>query len=794
MLLELIIKMEPLPDKNKNKKLKFTEEEKQKKFEHYEKFVTKYPKGQLCTYFLRGLCWHEKCQFAHGIDDIDLEMHKQVVRDKKAKTFDNCENVSNLQKPYYINNKNRNYHILYEFQQNHKHLFQTLYTLDQINEHNMKRRVDLRRQFHKTLFEEYCHKIFKEFKSMTIEEFEHYFECLGFNVNYRNFTKKLLFQKSETDKKTKIKRSIIKMIPSNQEMFQNFVEVILVKLKEDIQNNVIEFPLNFKYLNNIINKNIAFEKPLIFNYLRVKNISAGEFMKEISNDENFLNRLKEIFKETNRALPEKLFLEQNFDDLFVELKENFWDKYLNSTDSSDSPYGFMNFNFIINSYLDLFKSQNNSVMSDATYAFMFKKIIFYDKNFFFTNNNNTTYVINLRKTESFDLETYFESDYDKRCSLMDTEVQKEYDMLLSNEELMKLVERAKDIVVKEYKVKRIESIESKDGKEIKDCKDSKDNVINQDDIEEAIKQEKFKEKEIILIDNQLSFYYFIKQLHKISEISVDIEGKLSSSDVKINLIQIYDHKTFHIYVFDIHTMFEPALNNNENKCNNEKNGNNEKRSTTNTASLNLQHLVKLTLTYLFENNKILKVFHDGRGDNYALHKYFNIHVSNYIDTSCIFSAIKQFNLQHKFWSDNDYLKRVDINTVVSDKYNKEFNELFSGIQNSVNPGLNKVLESYESNKNINIYKNKFHEMFKKEENTDFFTQRPIDNEFLIYSALDVKYLFDCLDNMKKEMKMLVKEMHGDVKMVEVLLLLLSYDHLKGSCEKANDVNIEKSEK
>jgi len=50
----------------------------------YEKFFSKYPKGQMCSFYLRGLCWLKKCQFAHGAKDIDFKMLRKIAKDKKA--------------------------------------------------------------------------------------------------------------------------------------------------------------------------------------------------------------------------------------------------------------------------------------------------------------------------------------------------------------------------------------------------------------------------------------------------------------------------------------------------------------------------------------------------------------------------------------------------------------------------------------------------------------------------------------------------------------------------------------
>ena len=243
------------------RKSKLTQDQKQILINYYnETFVSKYPKGQFCIFYLRGVCWkkREDCQFAHGSNDLDIQMLQSISQDRKNKKFDSSQNVLNIQQHNFLDDSNRSYQNLFDWQHEHKDLFTKLYSLKELNEHHStiisKKRVEIRRVMHEFIYNEYIQRIFKEIGSMTIEEFDHLYDCLGFSYNNRKFFQRsLVFQKTETDRITKKKRSFINILPEVQIMLEDFVNVVIEKMNEDLKNRVVVFPLTFKYVNNIVN-------------------------------------------------------------------------------------------------------------------------------------------------------------------------------------------------------------------------------------------------------------------------------------------------------------------------------------------------------------------------------------------------------------------------------------------------------------------------------------------------------------------------------------------------------------
>ena len=67
------------------------------------------------------------------------------------------------------------------------------------------------------------------------------------------------------------------------------------------------------------------------------------------------------------------------------------------------------------------------------------------------------------------------------------------------------------------------------------------------------------------------------------------------------------------------------------------------------------------------------------------------------------------------------------------------------------PGLNEVIKCYLPDQ-INTHKDKFKQIFSKSKQKEkIFYQRPIDMEFLSYSAQDVKCLNEVADILTKEL-------------------------------------------
>ena len=74
-------------------------------------------------------------------------------------------------------------------------------------------------------------------------------------------------------------------------------------------------------------------------------------------------------------------------------------------------------------------------------------------------------------------------------------------------------------------------------------------------------------------------------------------------------------------------------------------------------------------------------------------------------------------------------------------------------------GINIVLNEYHPEQKITYLKDKYHELFEKE-NKEYFTNRPIIGEFLLYSVMDVMYIYDTFINLKERLTNIIIKIYN----------------------------------
>ena len=259
---------------------------------------------------------------------------------------------------------------------------------------------------------------------------------------------------------------------------------------------------------------------------------------------------------------------------------------------------------------------------------------------------------------------------------------------------------------------------------------------------------------INFINDKNSLTYFENKSKNFEILSIDIEGQFNINDIKINLIQICDDTNLKndIYIIDFNTF----------KIN-------EKEI--------FLHLSKL-LKNIFENKNIKKIFFDGKNDLLSLHKELNICVINYIDLSSLYNATNSYKELYQY-----KISKEEKNEKNFYKYVKLFK------QNYFCKGLNTVLKKFHTNHCFNPLKDKYHKLFEEKE-FDYWAKRPIIQEFLLYSALDVKYEFDTYTNLKNELKKVLsnfyekKDMSEDI--IDLIILLISSGNHNNACKTYED--------
>ena len=302
--------------------------------------------------------------------------------------------------------------------------------------------------------------------------------------------------------------------------------------------------------------------------------------------------------------------------------------------------------------------------------------------------------------------------------------------------------------------------EKKENEIVKINNNSSENIINEVPTLSPNNIYKIEDTVIKFINDENSLKFFKNQSTSFEVLSIDIEGDFDSKQSKINLIQICDDTNLKndIYVVDFITF--KKMNDN-----------------------NYIELSKL-LKKIFENKNIKKIFFDGRSDLLALHQELEICVKNFIDLSSLYNAVNSYREQYQF------------KILKGEKDEKEFSKCINLCrQNYFFKGLNTVLKNYHSEHCTNPLKNKYHKIFK-EHPFEYWTQRPILQEFLLYSALDVKYEYNTYYNLKIELKKILSDFYEikDISdnNIDLIILLISCGNHNAACEsykkRKKDVN------
>jgi len=252
---------------------------------------------------------------------------------------------------------------------------------------------------------------------------------------------------------------------------------------------------------------------------------------------------------------------------------------------------------------------------------------------------------------------------------------------------------------------------------------------------------------IKMVDDDQSLVEAIEMISKCNTVAVDLEGDLSKGGM-IELIQIGTGDR--IFIFDVYK--------------------------TNRAE-NHEFYVKM-MTYLKEvlgNSSICKVFHDCRKDSLALHLFASTCPVNVFDVSATHTLIEHFETYSNFkdlivplitnFQDKDEeLKQDDQHEKDGLTFEKGL-EVLTYLDNIKPPGLNEVLKAYGASHGINqlkaVMKRKFEEMPR-----EYFLKRPLDKEYLVYSAKDVEDLIEVKQNI-------------EIKILQILIKMIDLDGEKG---------------
>jgi len=273
--------------------------------------------------------------------------------------------------------------------------------------------------------------------------------------------------------------------------------------------------------------------------------------------------------------------------------------------------------------------------------------------------------------------------------------------------------------------------------------------LSEEDLEKELDINK-----IVLIDNLETLDMAIAHFANVEAIGVDIEGSLRKNG-RLELIQCGSRDK--IFVFDIYKTKKQAE----------------------AGDKSTYQKMAEYLKNLMEDSKICKIFHDGRKDSLALHVFLDACPSNVFDLSAVYmlieflerykSQIEKFNLKKSSIKQEEEEKKDIMKEVLKSKGNQKTGEIFTFSDDISLPGLNEVLERYEASHGLNKLKHIMKSRFGRLP-LDYFLNRPIDKEYLIYSAKDVEDLVEVKEKMKIKLKEMMSFFLKDLESEKIDLL------------------------
>jgi len=250
--------------------------------------------------------------------------------------------------------------------------------------------------------------------------------------------------------------------------------------------------------------------------------------------------------------------------------------------------------------------------------------------------------------------------------------------------------------------------------------------------QEPIDDHQLDLNKVVLVNDQQSLELAINYFSDsdVDQIGVDLEGLLKDN-IHIELVQCSSKDK--IFIFDVYSVYLSAIDSSDSQP----------------VYFNLIKFLK----ELMEDPTKCKIFHDCRQDSAALHAFFNICPSNIFDLSAVYMLI-------------EYIKR---------SLDKKEDTLIS--EEIKLPGLNEILEKYQAIHGINKLKNVMKERFRKFPR-EYFLQRPIDQEFFVYSAKDVEDLVEIRQKMQSTLGSLFHKFIGQT---------ITEDKLDFLCKKVSKI-------
>jgi hypothetical protein len=734
--------------------------------QYVEQFGDKY-KSEICRFFLRGVCIFptEKCKMAHTIEELKVpnielrfkgdnkaEPEISETKDKEA-TKDNEEDDEKQEEDGTESKKRkftqpsigleRSYDCLYETQLNlvKDGLWKDtdIIPLEELNVDGAKRR-NLRKVFHPLMSKQLITRLFKlhGHKYLPKSYIEKVFGAINWKANWSYF----IDYKFAYEVKNKETGPVILLMPSQPEV-EHLMEECLIKIIAS--NAFIDYlPVSPSIISKHFYKDILAVDPLIpnlFVFLKGRNENLDQYLQKLQKEPKFIEKMITMFTKDKITHEMPIFenvgneLKRFHEKIIAIIQQN-----IKSNELGLVPYSKIE-NAVLNECkLEITQFSNNTIqvkkrIRQVALSHKILPIHLQSELFYFSLDHSKN-----QKHDAASFKQFCTKVMDK-CSL-------------------NFISSHKNTSTNNSPTTNSPIDNNNNGNSPNTANIAPTTIIISPDTEkfEESLETQIDMRKVVVVDSKESLDIAKEYLKTVTEVGVDLEGQLEK-DGMVELVQISANEK--IFIFDVLGVNKQA-----------QNGENIESADCKALAKNLALVIKEVM----ENENILKVFHDCRRDSLALHVLLNSCVRNVIDVSAVHTFIQ--NLQ-KYLRFADVLHLADLTKIDNKKKPKE-NEIqieqeieiqksFEDINRP--PGLNDIFSEYQVSHGLNKLKHIMKKRFSSFPR-EYFTNRPIDKEFLVYSAKDVEDLVEAKNNILKKLAEVMGKIFGEIDELKVLMAAL----------------------
>jgi len=657
-------------------------------------------KSTLCRFYMRGICIFDAkdCKFAHGIDDLKFQ-ELNIEEYQKGGQFDRKLNeeyqiwqrdwVDVLKETQPSLNLEFTYKNLYDYQQKlfDKGVLEKIVDQEKIDSDEVLRH-EIWTNMHVDLTKQFIDFLFKKYNKPYLKRtfVEKCYQSIGWKTNWS----KILDGEFCYDVQlSKVGFVILKM--SKTEELETLMEDLVVKIIKD--NNLLEsLPISATTISKYFYKDLIPANPTMPTlqmFLKRKNVSVDDYLQVLQEQHSFRAKLQKECPDKSEEELSKLVL---FDSAATELN-NLMEKMKKILFEllEKSRIGFILFSRYEETISKKCTKEIARFSSNNAFLKKIMRGVAISAGVLVIGLMSEVYLFSLKKFKEIDYANMHQKYLTKlntKCKKKDLSSVHVLNSPLFTEEVVSSLDAKEDekSLVNEIEAGKIEVVDNEEG------------------LSEA--------KEII---------------NKCKTVAVDLEGILSKGGM-IELIQIGTGEV--IFIFDVYK--------------------------TNKAETHEFYVRMMTyLKEVMENPGICKVFHDCRKDSLALHLFAHTCPVNIFDVSAAHTLIEHLEIYSNFKdiiiplvtaSAKEEESKLDEKQKDTLKFEKGL-EILTYLDDIKPPGLNEVLKAYGASHGINhlkaVMKKKFEEMPR-----EYFLKRPLDTEYLVYSAKDVEDLIEVKQNIE----------------------------------------------